>query len=910
MYLKKAKERKKLLKRSVTERESESQKKTNNFLQKEIAHVMSELFDEFDYQYKDFNDEQITTKKAAIPHIEKKMLGVTNSIKELLALDGCRNYEVDRITADYDKLCISKVNYEQFIIKEAESRELSKKELFNAAKLNIHLGKFSGYDSKTDIYTFQSEFSDLNQLTPKRYHARKLKNNHLDGPALALVKNVDDIDDIWLRLKEAYGDPKLLLKRKLAEVESINHLWKTKSPEKLSNLLSKLINIIRDLLKLAADHKIEEKLYCGDGLDRIYQLMGDERLTKWLTQISEKNLSDKRIWTTLIDFLENDLKIQHQKMLIHKKRDEKDEKVDENKSKDKSKDGNSGRSSHYAGGSTSSKCHLCDADDHVATNGPKGSKVVQYFACKKFTEINPNERYIMLRDKGFCKQCLYPGAKQDSGKHKEGKCQRDFICPDPSHLAHSVKKHVLVCHDHRNSPQNQDLLKKYKERFIDRRTELPAYSKDIKLTFLAQTYKADHNNKSSKNEEAMFMLQNILVDGVEYCIFYDNGCNQFVSEYNGVVRLGARAKMVVPGPLNIGGVGGTVAIARHGEYEVKLPLFNGEEAIFRGLCLDQITQKFPVYPLKGVIEDEINNAYKVKDDMRELPRLPHTVGGLTTAFMMGVKYKKYFPKEIFMMPSGLSIFESQFKNTDGSRGIVCGPHWLIAEVEANANLSAQVFFTQQYQLYRNGYKVNPDVSVLLCRPNNSLDECFASKSKPLELFQSVEDAGSEILFRCNKCRDCKTCKQHENVDNMTIDQEAGQLLIEESVTIDVENQRIEATLPMICDPATKLPPSNRDTALKVYNQVTKQLNKSPKDKEDVIKAEATLQEHGFVDFVSNLSKEEQQMLERSPVKYYIPWRAVWKSSASTPCRPVFDATFPTETDFSLNNILPKGKNTL
>ena len=264
-----------------------------------------------------------------------------------------------------------------------------------------------------------------------------------------------------------------------------------------------------------------------------------------------------------------------------------------------------------------------------------------------------------------------------------------------------------------------------------------------------------------------------------------------------------------------------------------------------------------------------------------------------------------------MMPSGLSIFKSQFMNPDGSRGVVCGPHRLIREIEARANLSTSVFFSEQFQLYRNGYKVNLDLSLLHCRPQNAISDCFASVSEPLELFQSVEDAGSKILFRCNKCRDCKTCKHHENIDNMTVEQEAGQLLIEDSITIDTVNQKIEATLPMTCNPATKLPPSNRDTALQVYNRVLKQLQKSsPSDKEDIIKAEATLQEYGFVEFVSNLSKEDQIMLENSPIKYYIPWRAVWKNSISTPCRPVFDATFPTKTGYSLNDILPKGKNSL
>ena len=304
LYLKKAKERKKLLKRSVSKRESETQRTSREFLIKEINNIMSELSIEFDCHGKELKDEQITTKKLAIPHIDKKMVGVANSIKELISYkDVDSEYQINQITDQYDQLCSAKSKYVKFIVAEADARELSKSELFNAGKLNIQLEKFSGFDSKNDIYTFQSEFIDLNQLTPKRYLARKLKNNHLQGPALALVKNVDDIEEIWYRLKEAYGDPKFLLKKKLSEFDSVSDLWKARHPEKVSNFLSKLINIMRDLMKLADDHRIEERLYSGEGLDRIYQLMGDERLTQWLKHIAGKKLSDKRMWGSLVDFL-------------------------------------------------------------------------------------------------------------------------------------------------------------------------------------------------------------------------------------------------------------------------------------------------------------------------------------------------------------------------------------------------------------------------------------------------------------------------------------------------------------------------------------------------------------------------------------------------------------------------------
>ena len=70
--------------------------------------------------------------------------------------------------------------------------------------------------------------------------------------------------------------------------------------------------------------------------------------------------------------------------------------------------------SHFVGGSnTEPICYFCEeSEDHVATNGPRGTKIVQYFACRKFAEMSPNERFKELRRKGYCFQCLFPGEER------------------------------------------------------------------------------------------------------------------------------------------------------------------------------------------------------------------------------------------------------------------------------------------------------------------------------------------------------------------------------------------------------------------------------------------------------------------------------------------------------------------
>ena len=83
------------------------------------------------------------------------------------------------------------------------------------------------------------------------------------------------------------------------------------------------------------------------------------------------------------------------------------------------------------------------------------------------------------------------------------------------------------------------------------------------------------------------------------------------------------------------------------------------------------------------------------------------------------------------------------------------------------------------------------------------------------------------------------------------------------------------------------------------------------DKEDVLKAEKKLHDLGFVEYIENLTNEEQAKNISSPLLHILPWRAVWNTnSISTPCRPVFDGSCPTNTCFSLNDVLAKRKNTM
>jgi len=120
--------------------------------------------------------------------------------------------------------------------------------------------------------------------------------------------------------------------------------------------------------------------------------------------------------------------------------------------------------------------------------------------------MTPDERFQMLRMKNLC---LFPGAEITTGKHREGCCQRDFVCPHEIHDRYPVKKHILVCEEHKINPQNDELLQQFKARCM-RSPTLPKHSRNIKLVFNSNS---THYHVKSGDEDlaGIYQLQQVTV---------------------------------------------------------------------------------------------------------------------------------------------------------------------------------------------------------------------------------------------------------------------------------------------------------------------------------------------------------------------------------------------------------------
>ena len=144
----------------------------------------------------------------------------------------------------------------------------------------------------------------------------------------------------------------------------------------------------------------------------------------------------------------------------------------------------------------------------------------------------------------------------------------------------------------------------------------------------------------------------------------------------------------------------------------------------------------------------------------------------------------------------------------------------------------------------------------------------------------------------------------------SIREEVEQNITNKSVSVNINNRNCIANLRLLYNPVNYLAP-NKSMAVKIHNQQIHKLQKNPKGKDDVIKSEAKLQQFGYVKFLKDLLPELQKKITDQPVQNYIPWRAVWnKNSVSTPCRVVFDASQPTASRYSLNDILANGRNNM
>ena len=124
--------------------------------------------------------------------------------------------------------------------------------------MRVNIPKYHGYGSSLDFYTFKSEFEKLiSPYIQGKLLLEYLKNNFLKAQAFEIVKGIDQIEEIWERLKTSFGNVVIMLNDKLSEVVINGPVWKVKNEEKLIQQITQLINGMKEINNLVEKHNIE-----------------------------------------------------------------------------------------------------------------------------------------------------------------------------------------------------------------------------------------------------------------------------------------------------------------------------------------------------------------------------------------------------------------------------------------------------------------------------------------------------------------------------------------------------------------------------------------------------------------------------------------------------------------------------
>ena len=466
--------------------------------------------------------------------LKKQVSGLHSELRELIdKVSGFKKFvaQCEDSTADMSQDATAKCDacnasvgkYLEELAETVSGRDISEKKLAASAGLKIECKKFSRHDCPTDIYTYRADLKKfVEPFVQKCLWGDYLKKNLLLGSALNLVTKIDDVDEIWEKLTEVYGDAALLLQKKLLSLEKLTNMEKLKDDAKILGCLTTLLNIITELTNLARDFSLENELYYGVGLQKILDLIGTKGRRKFVKSIAmERSTMDgKGKWCKLVEFLKADLKVREALVLdeqISKSTGsdgrEKEKPKDNsryssaNRSNKMDQPGNSGKSNTFTSNNlpdaTTVACALCGKNqDHVISFRPDKNPYVEYIACKVFADKTPKERDNYLFKKHFCNKCLSPGVKFGS-KHT---CDTKYLCPQ-KFMKNSVetecKKHVLVCGHHCKEKSNNDLLNAYKKAVLQTNGGFSDFSKNISISCFSESFTSGEPEGDSDDPDSI-----------------------------------------------------------------------------------------------------------------------------------------------------------------------------------------------------------------------------------------------------------------------------------------------------------------------------------------------------------------------------------------------------------------------
>ena len=113
------------------------------------------------------------------------------------------------------------------------------------------------------------------------------------------------------------------------------------------------------------------------------------------------------------------------------------------------------------------------------------------------------------------------------------------------------------------------------------------------------------------------------------------------------------------------------SIPSYGSFRFNLgPGEDGKYHEITAIGMDSVTAGFGKYDLKEIIKEYRSSANS--EELKDI--LPETVGGSRVHLLLGIKNTRIQPTLIKVLPSGVGVYLSPFKDIWGSRIIFAGPN--------------------------------------------------------------------------------------------------------------------------------------------------------------------------------------------------------------------------------------------
>ena len=378
-------------------------------------------------------------------------------------------------------------------------------------------------------------------------------------------------------------------------------------------------------------------------------------------------------------------------------------------------------------------------------------------------------------------------------------------------------------------------------------------------------------------EDSFYLMQILKIGNTNILAFLDSGSNAHLIDEGVAVREGLLKTSERPTSISVVG-GGNIKSSRS-TYQFNLgPGEEGEFYEMNCIAMDSVTTRFKEYNLKE-IGDEYREA--CGSDARDVI-LPPKIGGSKVHLLIGIKNAKLTPVLERILDSGVAVYNSPFTDIFGSNKIFAGPHKCFTSGNNGLKSHAVYHFSKQISEARRIMdedsedllepSENREHTILLdgnlglsVHPRPLLEEDFIDLGGHIpELFEDgstcqhnhlmeqkvvsgiigihkatipiarmrelidVDDCEPFNGYRCPVCAKCVKCKTSVRTSAISIQEAAEQHLIEESIKLVREEEKVVVTLPFMKDPVKFLTkrhgaPNSYHQAFKTYQAQCKNL---------------------------------------------------------------------------------------